>query len=181
MKKRYIKLKNGTIVCGDEFNGADYEKIKGIFKQWQSLSADLKVLKGRTINVPDVVSEALYCYLFDAVRTNGVAGSYDAINMSNQAGVQIKSTSIKNDLTSFGPKSSWDELIFIDFAPNGIVSGKVDIYRIDYDLSTLILNHKTGETFLDQQLQGRRPRLSIKKEFIQKYDLKPIKSVDLNL
>lgn len=61
---------------------------------------------GRTLNIPDVVSEAIYCYLFDAVRTNKTAKSYDAVNINNHAGVQVKATSISNDLTSFGPRST---------------------------------------------------------------------------
>lgn len=36
--------------------------------------------------------------------------------------------------TSFGPKSTWDELYFLDFAPDGIVDGAIDIYKIEVDV-----------------------------------------------
>lgn len=178
MKKMQVKLKDNSIVFGDYFDDVDYEKIKNIFKKWQEINGDLKTLGGRALNVPDVVSEAIYCYFFDAVRTNNTAKSYDAVNIKNHNGVQVKSTSIENDLTSFGPRSTWDELFFIDFAPNGKVDGNVDIYKIDFNMKKLVLNNK-GETFADQQEQGRRPRFSIKKEIIEKNGLKPIKRINL--
>ena len=180
MQKMKVKLKNGMTVLGDYYDDADYEKIKAIFKKWQEINADLKKMGGRTLNIPDVVSEAIYCYLFDAVRTNKTAKSYDAVNINNHAGVQVKATSISNDLTSFGPRSTWDELFFMDFAPNGIVDGNIDIYKIDIDVSKIITNKQKSETFVDQQRQGRRPRFSIKSEIIEKYKLKPIKSICLS-
>lgn len=181
MRKIQMQLDNNVIVEGDYFDDADYEKIKDIFKRWQGLNADLASLGGRAMNVPDVVSEALYCYFFDAARTNATAGagSYDAINIKNHHGIQIKSASIEDDCTSFGPTSTWDELYFMDFAPNGSVDGKIDFYKIDVDVKDIILNARKGETFADQQAQGRRPRFSIKQKIIKEYGLKPIKSIDL--
>lgn len=179
MKKIEVKLRNGAVVLGDYFDDTDYEKIKGIFKKWQEINSGLKELGGRTLNIPDVISEAIYCYFFDAVRTNATARSYDAVNINNHSGVQVKATSIDKDLTSFGPKSTWDELFFMDFAPNGVVDGNVDIYKIDADIGEVIMNKRKGETFADQQRQGRRPRFSIKGEIIKKQKLKPIKSVRL--
>ena len=155
------------------------KKIKIIFKKWQEINNDLKKIGGRTLNVPDVISEAIYCYLFNAVRTNNTAKSYDAVNINNHAGVQIKATSVDNDLTSFGPRSTWDELFFMDFAPNGIIDGNIAIYKIDTDISKIIMNKEKNETFADQQRQGRRPRFSIKSEIIKKQNLKPIKSIRL--
>lgn len=68
----------------------------------------------------------------------------------------------------------------MDFAPNGIVDGNIDIYKIDIDVSKIITNKQKSETFVDQQRQGRRPRFSIKSEIIEKYKLKPIKSICLS-
>lgn len=56
-------------------------------------------------------------YFFNAVRTNGTAHSYDAVDKNTGEGIQIKSASIKTDCTSFGPTSTWDKLIFADLAP----------------------------------------------------------------
>ena len=146
------------------------------------INYDLNSLGGRSLNVPDVVSEAIYCYLYDAVRTNGSeagAGSYDAVDLSDGSGVQVKSTSIPEDLTSFGPRSKWDKLFFLDFCPNGSVDGQVDVYEIKDDVRNIVLNASRGETFADQQEQGRRPRFSIKKEIIKKNGQKPDKTIHL--
>ena len=70
MKDYKVRLKDGTIITGDDFDQNDFEKLKSIFKKWLDINADLKSLKGRGLNVPDVFSEALFCIAFDAVRTN---------------------------------------------------------------------------------------------------------------
>lgn len=179
MEKVKVELRDGLIVEGDKFDDNDYKLLKAIFRDWQEINKELKPLGGRGLNVPDVFSEALFCIFFNSIRTNGTAYSYDCVSLDNKAGIQIKSASIPNDCTSFGPTSTWDELYYVDFAPNGRVDGKVDFYKIDIDFSDLVLNAKKGETFHDQQLQGRRPRFSIKSQLIKAYDLKPCLSIDL--
>jgi hypothetical protein len=86
---------------------------------------------------------------------------------------QIKACSIEFDLTSFGPKSKWDDLYFIDFYNDGKVDGKFDVYLIS---NKYIKNQSLNknESFTDQQKQKRRPRFGIKKEIIQKYRIKPL-------
>ena len=179
MEKVKIKLRNGLVVEGDKFDMEDYKKLKEIFRDWVAINAKLKPLGGRGLNVPDVFSEALFCIFFNAIRTNGTAYSYDCVSLDTHAGIQVKSASIPNDCTSFGPTSTWDEIYYVDFAPNGKVDGKVVFYKIDRDFSGLVLNAKKGETFHDQQLQGRRPRFSMKSQLIKAYDIKHCLTIDL--
>lgn len=179
MEKVRITLKDGTIVLGDKFDLNDYEVLKDIFKDWTMINGKLKKLGGRNLNVPDVFSEALFCIFFNAIRTNGTAYSYDCVSLDSHAGIQIKSGSIEEDCSSFGPTSTWDEIYYVDFAPNGSVDGRVDFYKLDIDFSGLVLNAKKGETFRDQQLQGRRPRFSIKRQIIKVHNIKPILSINL--
>lgn len=179
MEKVKITLKDGTIVVGDKFDLNDYEVLKEIFKDWTMINGKLKKLGGRNLNVPDVFSEALFCIFFNAIRTNGTAYSYDCVSLDSHSGIQIKSGSIEEDCSSFGPTSTWDEIYYVDFAPNGFVDGKVDFYKLDIDFSGLVLNAKKGETFRDQQLQGRRPRFSIKRQIIKVHNIKPVLSIDL--
>ena len=179
MKNIEVKLRDGSSCYGDLFDMNDYKKLQKIFRDWQNINADLKSLGGRNLNVPDVFSEALFCIFFNAVRTNGTAHSYDCVSLDNHAGIQVKSCSIEDDCTSFGPTSTWDELYFADFAPNGKVDGKVWFYKIDCDIYSIVLNARKGETFRDQQLQGRRPRFSIKSKIIKRNNLKPLLKIDL--
>lgn len=180
MKKIDVTLRDGSVATGDFFDDEDYRKIKKIFIKWVEMNANLTSLGGRSLNVPDVVSEALYCYFFNAVRTNGEkskAGSYDAVDIKDGAGVQVKSTSIVTDLTSFGPHSKWDRLIFMDFCPNGKIDGQIDFYEIEDDIYGMILNKTKNQSFAEQQAQGRRPRFSIKDEIIRKKGYKPKKTI----
>lgn len=179
MEKVQVRLKDGTTCFGDKFDQSDYLKLKEIFSDWQKINSKVKHLGGRNLNVPDVFSEALFCIFFNAIRTNGDAHSYDCVSLKDGSGIQVKSCSVDNDCSSFGPTSTWDELYFVDFAPNNIVDGHVDFYKIDVDFSSLILNAKKHETFRDQQLQGRRPRFSIKRLIIRPYHLKPCLSINL--
>lgn len=180
MKQENITLKDGTTVTGDAFDLKDFELLQKIFKDWLIMNEELKSLGGRALNVPDVFSEALFCLAFNAVRTNGTAYSYDCVIRGTGDGVQVKSASIPNDCTSFGPTSTWDVLYFADFAPNGKVDGEVKFYKIDdSDVYNLVLNAKKGETFRDQQLQGRRPRFSIQSSIIRSKHLAPVKTVNI--
>ena len=180
MKKIQVELEDGTKVYGDEFDSQDFEQLKKIFQKWLSINADLKALGGRNLNVPDVFSEAVFCMAFDAVRTNATAHSYDCVMKATGEGVQVKSASIADDCTSFGPTSTWDLLYFVDFVPNGKIDGEIWFYKIESnDVYNLVVNKKKGETFADQQKQGRRPRFSIKKLIIKAKGLQPVKKINL--
>ena len=89
--------------------------------------------------------------------------------------IQIKATSTKNDCTSFGPHSEWDELYFLDFSSE---DGNCKIYLID---SKTIYEHAVNKNqiFTQQQEQGRRPRLSIIQKIIQPNNLQPISNYQL--
>lgn len=181
MRQENVRLIDGTIVTGDAFDKNDFILLQTIFKEWLQINAKLKSLGGRNLNVPDVFSEALFCLAYDAVRTNATAHSYDCVMRATGQGVQVKSASIPNDCTSFGPRSTWDLLYFADFAPNGYVDGMVKFYRIeDDDVYNLILNSKKNETFRDQQEQGRRPRFSMQNAIIKPKKLIPERTIDLN-
>ncbi len=181
MKQENVRLKDGTIVTGDAFDMQDFAVLQTIFKEWMQINKQLKGLGGRNLNVPDVFSEALFCLAYDAVRTNATAHSYDCVMRRTGEGVQVKSASIPNDCTSFGPRSTWDLLYFADFAPNGYVDGIVKFYKIeDSDVYNLVLNASKGETFRDQQEQGRRPRFSMQNSIIKPQGLAPERVIDLN-
>lgn len=180
MKQESIRLKDGTIVTGDAFEEKDFRMIQNIFKEWLAINKELKTLGGRGLNVPDVFSEALFCMAFDAIRTNGTAYSYDCVMRKGHEGVQVKSASITNDCTSFGPTSTWDLLYFADFVPNGSIDGEIWFYKIEDDwVYPLVLNAKKNETFKMQQEQGRRPRFSIQSAIIRPRDLQPVKKINL--
>jgi len=105
----------------------------------------------------------------------GAKSSFDCYQTENNRRIQIKACSVLPDLTSFGPKSVWDDLYFLDFLRGGQWDGSFDIYLIDNEL---IYNHpvNSDETLWDQQQQGRRPRFSIYRDIIEPNHIMPIKT-----
>lgn len=179
-----VKLPEGTFdTTVITFEESDREVLYNIYNDWRSLCDNLVKIKSRAVNLPEGLSESSFCLEMGFARfTSSISGSntsFDCIDLNTNDRIQVKACSILPDLTSFGPKSVWDKIYFVDFCREGKWDGTFDIYLLDNDD---IYNHKVNaeQTLRDQQLQGRRPRFSIFKEIIQKKKLKPIKSASLN-
>ena len=182
---RIFRLPEGNFeVEATRFEPEDREKLAHIYRNWRKLSDDLRILGGRGVNLPEVLSEGSFALEMDVLRVvksiSGANSSWDCYDPVRHKRIQVKACSVLPDLTSFGPTSQWDEIYFLDFYREGNWDGTFDIYKIDNDL---IYNHKVNErqTMKDQQEQKRRPRFSIFKEIIQKKEMRPIKTGDLNI
>ncbi len=184
MKKKEILLKlpegkfNLEVLI---FEKGDMDKIRSIYKNWRTLCADLASIDARKVNLPEGLSETAICLEMGWYRVNNskLSGnfnsSFDCYDPKANDRIQVKATSIEEDLTSFGPKSVWDRLCFLDFYKDGEWNGKYDYYDIDTkSIGNIILNQEKNETFQDQQRLGRRPRLSIKKQFIKEKNIRPV-------
>ncbi len=162
------------------FTKEDGKEWKRIFDIWKELKIGLRNYKSREPNMPEGLSEVAFCLWSGAGRyikikgsKKGIAGSFDTFNIKTEKAQQIKACSVEKDLTSFGPKSKWDDLYFLDFYNNGKVDGVFDVYLIPNKyIKSQALNKK--EKFSDQQDQKRRPRFGIKKEIIARYKIKPL-------
>ena len=117
------------------------------------------------------------CYVNGFELTAGEGGSEDAIDLKTNHKIQIKGTSnFDDDLSSFGPKSQFDEL---HFARLDMANDKMYLYQID--IATLYkVKMNKQETFRDQQEQGRRPHFSLLNKFIIPQNIKEYCIVDLN-
>ena len=117
-----------------EFSKEDAKKWKEIFDRWKELKMGLRDYKSREPNFPEGLSEVAFCLYSGSCRflsMNGKASaSFDTFNISTKKAEQIKATSVNEDLTSFGPKSKWDDLYFVDFYNDGKVDGRFDVYLI---------------------------------------------------
>lgn len=82
-------------------------------------------------------------------------------------------------MTSFGPKSIWDELYFLDFYCEGKWDGTFYIYLIPNE-AIYEQNVNKGQILKEQQAENRRPRFSIQTEIIKKLHLEPIKIGNIN-
>ncbi|OGF33565.1 hypothetical protein A2223_02315 [Candidatus Falkowbacteria bacterium RIFOXYA2_FULL_35_8] len=159
------------------FAKSDAKKLKKLFEAWSKLTVGMKGFGARGVNVPEGISEVLFCIYsgsnrFVKMKKGSVSGSFDTYNLKTHRAEQIKACSVEEDLTSFGPKSKWDDLYFVDFYNGGKVDGTFDVYKIPNKfIKNASLNK--DQKFKEQQSEKRRPRFSIKKEIIEKYNLKP--------
>jgi len=153
----------------------DRPKLKKLYKAWVQLKKGLNEFESRAPNLPEGISEGAFSLEFECPRVLNVKGtpsSYDCYNPETNERIQIKATTIRWDLTSFGPDSVWDVIYLLDFYREGNFDGTYDIYKIPNEL---IYNHQVSktQTFRDQQKQGRRPRFSIKRSIIEAHGIKP--------
>ncbi len=159
-----------------DFTKADGKKWKNLFDMWKKLKLGMRSYKAREPNFPEGLSEVAFCMYSGSKRFIKISGnfsSFDTFNLKTGKAEQIKASSIESDLTSFGPKSCWDDLYFLDFYNEGRIDGTFNVYKIP---SNLIYNIKVNknQTFKQQQAQKRRPRLSIKEGIIKQKKLRPI-------
>jgi len=177
-----ISLPEGVFnIEADYFNKNDLSKLRKIYQDWRNLSTSLKSFNSRSVNLPEGLSEVAFCLFMDCVRLNnpkiggGVNSSFDAYSLKTKKRIQIKSCSVLPDLTSFGPKSQWDEIYFQDFYRKGLYDYTFDIYLIP---NHFIYNQKVNQhqTLKQMQMEGKRPRFSIYKSIIEKNNISPIKT-----
>ena len=164
-----------------EFLKSDGKTWKLVFDNWRQLKMSMRDYKAREPNFPEGLSEAAFCIwtkgasarLLKAKKLSNT--SFDTVNVEKSKAEQIKACSVSEDLTSFGPKSKWDDLYFLDFYNDGKVDGMFDIYHIP---NGLIYNNMVNklQSLKDQQGDKRRPRFCIKKDIIAKNNIKPLAS-----
>lgn len=159
------------------FSNNDRKKWMHLFNTWKRLKLGLRSYKSREPNFPEGLSEVAFCLFSESERFVSSKGSgnssFDTFNVKENRTEQIKASSVEEDLTSFGPKSKWDDLYFLDFYNGGKLDGSFNIYKIPTDKIYLVKVNKK-QSFKQQQAQGKRPRFSITKEIIRKHNLKPI-------
>jgi len=172
------KLHNARLLFVEE---SDRPKLRELFQSWKILFEGLKKFESRGSTIPEGISESAFALEFKVPRVISVEGagaSFDTFDLKQNRRQQIKATSIEDDLTSFGPESVWDDLYFLDFYRDGSLDGKFDVYKIP---NNLIYNFKVNkrQTFTQQQKQGRRPRLHMKRGVILAHGIKKLTTAQI--
>ncbi len=161
-----------------EFDKEDAKKWKELFDAWKKLKMGMRAYKSREPNFPEGLSEVAFCLYSGSGRLLSLKGksssSFDTFNVKTGKAEQIKASSVEKDLTSFGPRSKWDDLYFLDFYNNGKLDGTFNVYKVPTKLIHKV-EVKKGITFLARQLEGKRPRFGIVKTFIEKGIIKLVK------
>jgi hypothetical protein len=177
-----LAYNNKTVILNlMTFDKSDLKIFKLVFKKLQKLNKYVKNdLKGtRNINFPESLSEAIFCFemncgkLLSAKKTSGYSTSFDAYDTKRDKRIQIKCSASAGP-TSFGPRSEYDEIYFIDFKSEGKIDGTYKIYKLENDdIDNVKVNKK--EKLTDQQKGEKRPRFEIRSTLVVKKNLKPIK------
>ena len=102
-----------------------------------------------------------------------VKSSFDCYNQSTKSRIQIKAANL-NSPSTYGPKSQWDQIYFIDFQLDNEFNGGYRIYEIESKLiENVIVNKKKNITFKEMQKTGKRPRFSIYNKIIKPFNIEP--------
>ncbi len=153
-----------------KYDNSDCPNLFNVYNKWKKLCESLEAMKKRTTNIPEAISECavaiLNGYVFlnqKSISANGkkISTSFDCFDPNSGDKIQVKACSTEKDLTSFGPRSKFDKLIFVDFYNDGERDGKFKVY--DIPIAYIINAHvNSNQTITDQSNQARRPRISIK-------------------
>ena len=107
-----------------------------------------------------------------AKNASGYSTSFDAYDTKRAKRIQIK-CSASSGPSSFGPKSQYDEIYFVDFKSDGKIDGTYKIYKLENeDIDSVKVNKK--QSLVDQQQKDRRPRFEIRSALVVKKKLKPV-------
>ncbi len=173
------------------FDKSDKLMLKKMYQSWVNL-CELSIKAGgtRTINLPETLSEAIFCIDMNVGRcVEGISGSkssFDHYDHKHHRRIQLKAASSYGP-SSFGPRSVYDDIYFFFFRKMAdskkrkeiLFDGSYEIYKLDTNLIPKIMVNET-ETVKDQQKKGKRPRFIIPDKMIKPFNLKPIKEGNID-
>lgn len=146
------------------------ETCNAYFK-WKDLNTYISNNSRRGINMPDAISEPMGCYCLGYLWNRGDEAG-DATNPATNEKIEFKATSrFEGDLSSFGPKCQFDNLVFLRF---NLDENLLYIYVLNInsdEFGKYPANKK--ETIQEQKNQGRRPHVSLQKLFVEADSLEP--------
>lgn len=135
---------------------------------------DLEVGERRD-NIKETITEALAQYsMYKAEGIFPIKPITGDLMTPSGKRIEVKGVSSTGPM-SFGPTEKWDILLVVDVTQmvrgyenfdimNNLLEKTFTVYKFDVDnndIGDLILTKKTGTTFKDQCIAGRRPRFSL--------------------
>jgi hypothetical protein len=156
----------GRIVIDD----ARIDETCNAYFKWKDLNTYISNNSHRGINIPDAISEPMGCYClgFEWNRGDEVG---DATAPDGRK-IEFKATSrFEGDLSSFGPKCQFDDLVFLRF---NIKENLLFIYDLNVNSEEFgKYPANSAQTIQDQKDQRRRPHVSLQTLFVNAKQLRP--------
>lgn len=146
------------------------ETCNAYFK-WKDLNTYISNNSHRGINLPDAISEPMGCFCLGFLWNRGKAVG-DATDPKTGKKIEFKATSRwEGDLSSFGPKCVFDDLVFLRYKLDDNLLYIYDLNIDSEEFGKYPANKK--QTIADQKAQGRRPHVSLYELFVVKQSLDP--------
>ena len=157
----------GHIVIDD----ARIDETCNAYFKWKDLNTYISNNSHRGMNMPDAISEPMGCYCLDLLWNRGEEVG-DATNPRTNEKVEFKATSrFEGDLSSFGPKCQFDDLVFLRF---NLADNLLYIYDLKINSEEFgKYPANSRQTIQEQKEQGRRPHVSLQSLFVDAKQLKP--------
>lgn len=146
------------------------ETCSAYFK-WKDLNTYISNNSHRGMNMPDAISEPMGCYCLGYLWNRGdeIGDATDPVTRNK---IEFKATSrFEGDLSSFGPKCKFDNLVFLRFKLDDNLLYIYDLQVNSEDFGMYPANQR--ETIQDQKNQGRRPHVSLQRLFVEGKNLEP--------
>lgn len=163
---------NGEIMNDEFLIKIDEPRIQetcDAYFKWKDLNTYVKSLVSRGINMPDAISEPMGCYCLDLLWNKNSGGDAKA---KDGRKIEFKATSNYDyDLSSFGPRCDFDDLVFLRFDLDSNMLFVYDTGINSEELKSIPVS-KTA-TVGDYQKAGKRPHIRIIESIIDKRNLKP--------
>lgn len=146
------------------------ETCNAYFK-WKDLNTYISNNSRRGLNMPDAISEPMGCYCLGYLWNRGSEAG-DATDPATGKKIEFKATSrFEGDLSSFGPKCKFDNLIFLRFNTDDNLLYIYDLKLNSEELGKYPANKM--QTIEEQKKKGRRPHISLQKLFVEDKKLIP--------
>lgn len=146
------------------------ETCNAYFK-WKDLNTYISNNSRRGLNMPDAISEPMGCYCLNYLWNRG-SETGDATCLKTNQKIEFKATSrFDGDLSSFGPKCKFDNLVFLRFKLDENLLYIYDLKINSDDFGKYPANK--NQTIEEQKMQGRRPHVSLFNIFIKNKNVKP--------
>lgn len=146
------------------------ETCNAYFK-WKDLNTYISNNSHRGMNIPDAISEPMGCYCLGFLWNRGDEVG-DATDPKDKRKIEFKATSrFEGDLSSFGPKCEFDDLVFLRF---NLEQNLLYIYDLKVN-STEFGTYPANKTQTIQQQKDakRRPHVSLQALFVDAKNLEP--------
>ena len=170
------EINRNNMVIYNEFDkividDARIDETCNAYFKWKDLNTYISNHSRRGMNMPDAISEPMGCYCLGYLWNRG-SETGDATDPKTNKKIEFKATSrYEGDLSSFGPKTKFDNLVFLRFKLDDNLLYIYDLKINSDEFGQYPANSK--ETIQDQKNQGRRPRVSLLELFVKKKNLQP--------